>query len=74
MSIWRSTPPPPAPPVGLSAHKTAMRLHEGVRPTVAELLIRHPQGWRELEPLALMMRDARASTRASRDRPRLVGK
>jgi len=30
-----------------------------LRPTVAELLVHNPQGWRELEPLAQMMMDAR---------------
>ena len=29
------------------------------RPTVAEMLIRNPQGWRELVPLDVMRRDAR---------------
>lgn len=70
-SIWRprtaDAAPAEAPAEALPPAVAAAReLARAARPTVAELLIRNPQGWRELEPLAIMMRDARDPPRRAR--------
>lgn len=70
-TIWRvqaaAQPFADAMPPAVAA---ARELARGARPTVAELLIRNPQGWRELEPMSQMMIDAREKPVSRRGRSR----
>ena len=56
-----------------AAVAAAREAARAIRPTVAELLTRNPQGWRELEPMAQMRLDARERAPRGRGRRDEIG-